>query len=198
MEEKLYQYANLHPDGHRYKRTHTRTTTADYAPIPERWVRVDYKNRYNLIPAHDQKHASPAPRRKRSKRKKENVLANARRAARNGLPYQTKSPKLQDVAAATHAAEAAAYAADKAADCAREAADKAKEDAADARASARAILLAFENNQRIISLAGEVKETTALAKRNEARLNTHDHDNKVFGTPPQRLSKGVQCCIQEL
>ena len=38
-----------------------------------------------------------------------NVRTRARRSARKGKPYQTKSPKLQHVAAAAYAAEAAAY-----------------------------------------------------------------------------------------
>ena len=41
-------------------------------------------------------------------RQKKNVRNRARRAARNGKPYQTTSPKLRDVAAAAYAAEAAA------------------------------------------------------------------------------------------
>jgi hypothetical protein len=41
-------------------------------------------------------------------RKKKNVQTRARRAARKGKPYQTMSPKLEHVAAAAYAAEAAA------------------------------------------------------------------------------------------
>ena len=103
--------------------------------------------------------------RKKVHKKKENVQARARRAARNGLPYQTKWPELEDVAAAAYAAEAKsrkamerADSAHEAADSAHEAANKAKEDAADARA------MAFENNKQIISLAGKVKTDAADAR----------------------------------
>ena len=109
---------------------------------------------------------------KNVKRKKQNVRAQARRAARNGLPYQTKLPEFGDVADVAYAAEAAAYDAEvksrkameradsahEAADSAREAANKAKEDAADARA------MAFENNKQILSLAGKVKTDAADAR----------------------------------
>ena len=64
--------------------------------------------------------------RKKAKAKK-NVLATARRAARNGLPYQTKLPKLAGVAAAAYAAEANSRKAMERADSAHEAADSAHE-----------------------------------------------------------------------
>ena len=58
---------------------------------------------------------------------KENVLRRARQAARNGLPYQTKLPKLAGVAAAAYAAEANSRKAMERADSAHEAADSAHE-----------------------------------------------------------------------
>ena len=124
-------------------------------------------------------------------RQKKNVQTRARRAARNGSPYQTRSPKLQDVAAAAYAAEAAACAAEgkskkaieyaesayerageahEAAVSAHERADEAKEDAATAYA------MAIENNRKVISLEGEVKtrlksfaETQALTKSTDSK-----------------------------
>lgn len=138
--------------------------------------------------------------RKKAKAKK-NVLATARRAARNGLPYQTKLPKLAGVAAAAYAAEAnsrkameradsaheRADSAHEAADSARQAADEAKEDASDARA------LGLENHKRITLLVGEVKtgldswaETAALAKRNAERLDTDDR-KRGYKTPDRRF-----------
>ena len=133
--------------------------------------------------------------RNKSKRKKENVLANARRAARNGLPYQTKWPELEDVAAAAYAAEAIvksteamnrADSAHEAAASAHEAADEAKKEAAYAHT------MAIQNSKRIISLEAEVKigsktlaETAARAKRNEERLNTDDR-KRGYLTPERR------------
>ena len=124
-------------------------------------------------------------------RQKKNVQTRARRSARKGKPYQTKSPKLQHVAAAAYAAEAAAYAAEgksekamewaesaykrasnahEAAVSAHERADEAKEDAATAYA------MAIENNRKVISLEGEVKtrlksfaETQALTKSTDSK-----------------------------
>ena len=132
---------------------------------------------------------------------RENVLAQARRAARNGLPYQTRNPKLAGVAAAAYAAEAnsrkameradsaheRADSAHEAADSARQAADEAKKDAADARA------IGLENHKRITLLVGEVKtgldswaETAALAKRNAERLDTDDR-KRGYKTPDRRF-----------
>ena len=111
---------------------------------------------------------------------KQNVLYKARRAARNGLPYQTKLPKLAGVAAAAYAATVEAYSA-------RQAADEAKEDASAARA------LGLENHKRITLLVGEVKtgldswaETAALAKRNAERLDTENR-KRGYKTPDQRF-----------
>ena len=108
--------------------------------------------------------------RNKSKGKKENVLANARRAARNGLPYQTKSPKYVEVAAAAYTA--AAYAKERA-DCAHERAGKAQAAADSAlEAAKKAKEDAGDANKRITCLAGEVKWTQALAKRNEERYTS--------------------------
>ena len=93
---------------------------------------------------------------------KKNVLHQARRAARNGLPYQTKLRKLEGVAAA--------------AETACRAADEAKEDAADARA------IGLENHKRITVIEGALAETAARANRNEARLNTDDR-KRGYMTP---------------
>jgi len=127
----------------------------------------------------------------RTLKKKENVQARARKAARNGLPYQTKWPEYGDVAAAAYAAEVKSIKAMERADSAHEAADEAKEEAADARlvaGEARSVARlvaeeAFQNNysKRITSLEEELEtgletlaETAARAKRNEERLNTDD------------------------
>ena len=129
------------------------------------------------------------------KRKKQNVLVRARQAARNGLPYQTKSPMFGDVAAAAYAAEEqsrkATERADKAheravsahaaADSANEAADKAKEDAADARA------MAIENNKLITCLAGEVGATSTPARTTENRLTRVEQRLNSQMTPEQRM-----------
>jgi translation initiation factor 2B subunit (eIF-2B alpha/beta/delta family) len=118
----------------------------------------------------------------KANKKKENVQARARQAARNGLPYQTKWPELGDVAAAAYAAEVKstkamerADSAHEAADSAHEAADEAKKEAADAR------VMAFQNSKQIATLQNVAKtvletlaETAARAKRNEERLNTDD------------------------
>ena len=117
-----------------------------------------------------------------AKKKKENVQARARQAARNGLPYQTKWPELGDVAAAAYAAEVKSIKAMERADSAHEAADSAHEAADEAKKEAAyARVMAFQNSKRIMSLAEEVKtgletldETAARAKRNEERLNTDD------------------------
>ena len=108
---------------------------------------------------------------------KNNVLHQARQAARNGLPYQTKLRNLEGVAAAAYAA----------AETACRAADEAKEDAADARA------IGLENHKRITLLVGEVKtgldswaETAALAKRNAERLDTDDR-KRGYKTPDRRF-----------
>ena len=97
---------------------------------------------------------------------KNNVLHQARQAARNGLPYQTKLRKLEGVAAAAYAA----------AETACRAADEAKEDAADARA------IGLENHKRITVIEGALAETAARANRNEARLNTDDR-KRGYMTP---------------
>ena len=138
---------------------------------------------------------------KKEQKTKENVLVKAKRAARNGLPYQTKLPRLAGVAAAAYAAEAnsrkameradsaheRADSAHEAADSARQAADEAKEDASAARA------LGLENHKRITLLVGEVKtgldswaETAALAKRNAERLDTDDR-KRGYKTPDRRF-----------
>ncbi len=116
-------------------------------------------------------------------KKKENVQARARQAARNGSPYQTKWPELGDVAAAAYAAEVKsikamerADSAHEAADSAREAADEAKKDAAGAR------VMAIHNSCRIVSLEETLAETAARAKRNEERLNTDDR-KRGYVTP---------------
>jgi len=135
---------------------------------------------------------------------KKNVRYQARQAARKGKPYQTKSPKYVEVAAAAYTA--AAYAKERAdcaheragkaqaaADSAHEAANKAQEDAGDARAIAletdkritslegqvrQTQILAAKNHlkiqERYTSLAGQVKSTAALANWNKARLDTED------------------------
>ena len=65
---------------------------------------------------------------KKEQKTKKNVLEKARRAARNGLRYQTKLPKLEGVAAAAYAAaEANSRKAMERADSAHEAADSAHE-----------------------------------------------------------------------
>ena len=121
-------------------------------------------------------------------RKKENVQARARKAARNGVPYQTKWSKYEDVAAAAHAAEAQGIKAMERADGAHEAADEAKKEAADARlaagearSEARAVAEeASQNNysKRILSVEEELEtglevlaETAAQSQRNEERMN---------------------------
>ena len=117
---------------------------------------------------------------KKEQKKKNNVLAKARRAASNGKKYQTKSPNLVDVAAAAYAAKVEAYSA-------RQAADEAKEDASAARA------LGLENHKRITLLVGQVKtgldswaETAALAKKNAERLDTDDR-KRGYKTPDRRF-----------
>ena len=70
---------------------------------------------------------------KKEQKTKKNVLATARRAARNGLPYQTKLPRLAGVAAAAYAAEANSRKAMERADSAHERADSAHEAADSAR-----------------------------------------------------------------
>ena len=115
-------------------------------------------------------------------RKKENVQARAKLAARNGLPYQTKWPELGDVAAAAYAAQAGSIKAMDVAGSAREAAESAQEAADEAKKEAAyARVMAFQSSQRIMSLEEEVKTglvtlaaTAAQAKRNEERLNTDD------------------------
>ena len=102
---------------------------------------------------------------------KNNVLHQARQAARNGLPYQTKLRKLDGVAAAAYAA----------AETACRAADEAKEDAADARA------MAIENNKLITCLAGEVAETSTQARTSENRLTRVEQRLNSQMTPEQRM-----------
>ena len=109
-------------------------------------------------------------------KKKENVQARARQAARNGSPYQTKWPELEGVAAAAYAAEEKSIKAMERADSAREAADEAKKDAAGAR------VMAIHNSCRIVSLEETLAETAARAKRNEERLNTDDR-KRGYVTP---------------
>ena len=148
---------------------------------------------------------------------KRNVRYKARQAASKGRSYQTKSPKLAEVAAAAYTE--AAYArkradcahegarkAQAAADSAREAADKAQEDAGDARMIAletdkritslegevrQGQIMAAQNHlkiqERFISLAGQVKSTTALANHNKDRLDTDDR-KRGYVTPDKRLS----------
>ena len=148
-------------------------------------------------------------------KQKQNVRHKARRAASKGKPYQTKSPKYVEVAAAAYTA--AAYAKERAdcaheragkaqaaADSAHEAANKAQEDAGDARA------IALETDKRITSLegevrqtqimvarnhlktgerytylAGQVKSTAALADRNKNRLDTDDR-KRGYVTPEKK------------
>ena len=119
-------------------------------------------------------------------KKKENVQARARQAARNGKPYQTKLLGLGNVAAAAYAAEERsvkamerADSAHEAAGSAHEAADEAKKDAAAAR------VVAFLNSKRITDLEETVAETAAQAKRNEERLNVDDRQ-RGYVTPEQR------------
>ena len=148
---------------------------------------------------------------------KRNVRYQARQAASKGKSYQTKSPKLAEMAAAAYTE--AAYArkradcahegarkAHAAADSAREAADKAQEDAGDARMIAletdkritslegevrQGQILAAQHHlktqERFISLAGQVKSTTALANHNRDRLDTDDR-KRGYVTPDKRLS----------
>ena len=116
-----------------------------------------------------------AKEQKKAQKKKENVQARARQAARSGVAYQTKGRELADLAAHAYAAEVKsikamerADSAHEAADSAHEAADEAKKDAAGAR------VMAIQNLQRITSLDAILAETAARAKRNEERLNTDD------------------------
>jgi hypothetical protein len=131
----------------------------------------------------------------KAKKKKENVQARAKQAARNGLPYQTKWPKLRDVAAGAYAAGVKsiqamdrADSAHEAAGSAHEAADEAKKAAADARG------MALKNSKRIVSLEEEVKTgletlaaTAARAKRNEERLNTDDRKRGYLTPKPRNI-----------
>ena len=133
-------------------------------------------------------------RKRKKEKKKENVQARARQAARSGLPYQPKVPELADVAAHAYAAEVKsikamerADSAHEAADSAHEAADEAKKDAAGAR------VMALQNSKRITSLESQLKtgletfaETAARAKRNEERLNADDR-KRGYITPPRNI-----------
>ena len=148
----------------------------------------------------------------KEQRKMENVQARAKRAARNGLPYQTKWAELGKVAAAAHAAEARSKEAQEQAAGAHEVAGEAKSEAIYARLVAEEVksearTMAEENSVRFSSLekhwesqwqetmalgkivgAGQetLGETMALAKKNEERLNTDDRKRGYFTPRPRR------------
>ena len=127
----------------------------------------------------------------------ENVKARARQAARSGLPYQSLHSRLAEVADAAHAAEVRSKEARDQAAGAREVAGEAKEEARYARLVVEEVRsdahdMAEESSKRITSLEKQVeagaetlRDTVALTKKNEERLNTDDRKRGYF-TPRSR------------
>ena len=127
----------------------------------------------------------------------ENVKARARLAARSGLPYQSLHSRLAEVADAAHAAEVRSKEARDQAAGAREVAGEAKEEARYARLVVEEVRsdahdMAEESSKRITSLEKQVeagaetlRDTVALTKKNEERLNTDDRKRCYF-TPKSR------------
>jgi len=131
----------------------------------------------------------------------ENVKARARQAARSGLPYQSLHSRLAEVADAAHAAEVRSKEARDQAAGAREVAGEAKEEARYARLVVEEVRsdahdMAEESSKRITSLEKQVeagaetlRETVALTKNNEERLNTDDRKRGYF-TPKSIRTHG--------
>ena len=134
-------------------------------------------------------------------RQVENVKARARQAARSGLPYQSLHSRLAEVADAAHAAEVRSKEARDQAAGAREVAGEAKEEARYARLVVEEVRsdardMAEESSKRITSLEKQVeagaetlRETVALTKKNEERLNTDDRKRGYF-TPKSIRTHG--------
>jgi len=138
---------------------------------------------------------------RKERKKVENVKARARQAARSGLPYQSLHSRLAEVADAAHAAEVRSKEARDQAAGAREVAGEAKEEARYARLVVEEVRsdahdMAEESSKRITSLEKQVeagaetlRETVALTKNNEERLNTDDRKRGYF-TPKSIRTHG--------
>jgi hypothetical protein len=166
------------------------------------------KQRSNVenVKAHERKKVENVRARARQaarseQRQVENVKARARQAARSGLPYQSLHSRLAEVADAAHAAEVRSKEARDQAAGAREVAGEAKEEAVYARLVVEEVrsdarTMAEENSKRITSLEKQVeagaetlRETVALTKKNEERLNTDDRKRGDF-TPKSIRTHG--------
>ena len=136
----------------------------------------------------------------KNQKAKENARARARRAARSNKPYNPPTARLKEIAAQAYAAEVTAMSGVKKAEGAQKEAAAARFEAAEAKSEAAgakevgdaARALAVDAAERILKVEKEVSEgkealrqTQALARHNEERLNTDDRRRGYF-TPARK------------